>query len=98
MGIDPYAAQHYHTPSMEETGMHIDSSILRNLQLLSPEDQKKVAEYVETLAAATPRRSLKNPEGMFTHHAVDMPLEMFQEARREMWANFPREFPKTGGE
>jgi hypothetical protein len=67
--------------------MSIDSSILLNLRLLSPEDKKKVAELAETLAAATPRRPLKDPMGMFAHHAVDMPLEMFQEARREMWAS-----------
>jgi hypothetical protein len=78
--------------------MSIDTSILLNLRLLSPEDKKKVAELVETLAAATPRRALKDPEGMFAHHAVDMPLEMFQEARREMWANFPRDFPEPGGQ
>jgi hypothetical protein len=77
--------------------MSIDSSILLKLRLLSPEDKKKVADLVETLAAATPRRPLKNPVGMFAHHAVDMPLEMFQEARREMWANFPRDFPESAG-
>jgi hypothetical protein len=76
--------------------MSIDSKILLNLRLLSPEDKKKVAELVETLAAATPRRPLKNPMGMFAHHAVDMPLEMFQEARREAWANFPRDISGTG--
>jgi hypothetical protein len=75
--------------------MNIDTTILLKLRLLSPEDQKKVADLVETLAAATPPRPRKNPMGMFAHHAVDMPLEMFQEARREMWANFPRDFPKT---
>jgi hypothetical protein len=78
--------------------MNVSTTILRNLQLLSPEDQKKVAEFVETLAAATPRRQLKDPMGMFAHHAVDMPLEMFQDARREMWENFPRDFPKTGAQ
>ncbi len=78
--------------------MSITSSILLNLHRLSPEDQKKVAEYVETLVAATPPRPRKCAMGMFAHHAVDMPLEMFQEARREMWANFPRDFPKTGAE
>ena len=78
--------------------MSIDSTILRNLRLLSPEDQKKVAVLVESLVADKPQRPLKNPCGMFAHHGidVDMPLEMFQEARHEMWANFPRDFPKTG--
>ena len=78
--------------------MSINSTILLNLHRLSPEDQQKVAEYVESLAAATPPRQRKSAMGMFAHHAVDMPLEMFQEARREMWANFPRDFPKPGGE
>jgi hypothetical protein len=77
--------------------MHIDSTILRNLQLLSPEDQKKVAEFVETLAAAKPRRPLKNPMGMFAHHGIDIPPEVIDEARREAWANFPREFPESTG-
>jgi hypothetical protein len=76
--------------------MSISSTILLNLHRLSPEDQKKVAEYVESLAAATPPRPRKSAMGMFAHHAVDMPLAMFQEARREMWANFPRDFPETG--
>ncbi len=76
--------------------MGIDQNILLKLRSLPPEDQQKVAELVEQLDAARPRRPLKDPCGMFAHHAVDMPLEMFQEARREMWANFPRNFPETG--
>jgi hypothetical protein len=71
--------------------MSISSEILLNLHRLSPEDQKKVAEYVKTLAAATPLRPRKSAMGIFAHHAVDMPLEMFQEARREMWASSPRD-------
>lgn len=77
--------------------MSIDSSILLNLRLLSPEDKKKVAELVETLAAATPRRPRKNPMGMFAHLGIDIPPEVIDEARREAWANFPREFPEGAG-
>ena len=77
--------------------MGIDPNILRNLLLLSPEEQKKVAEFVETLIANKPQRTLKNPMGMFDHLGLDMPLDMFQEARREMWANFPRDFPESAG-
>jgi len=77
--------------------MSISSTILLNLHRLSPEDQKKVAEYVETLVASTPRRPRKSAMGMFAHHAVDMPLEMFQEARREMWADFPRDLSNDCG-
>jgi len=77
--------------------MSISSSVLLNLQLLSPEDQKKVAEFVETLAAATPRRPRKSPVGMFAHLGIDIPPEVIDEARREAWANFPREFPESAG-
>lgn len=77
--------------------MSIDSSILENLRRLSPEERKKVAEYVESLAAAKPRGPRKNPMGMFAHHGIDIPAEVIDEARREAWANFPREFPEPEG-
>jgi hypothetical protein len=66
--------------------MSMDHAIMQKLWLLSEEDRKKVLELVESLGAARPPRPKKNPMGMFAHHAVPMPLEMFQEARREMWA------------
>lgn len=77
--------------------MSISSTILLNLHRLSPEDQKKVAEYVETLAAATPPRPRKSAMGMFAHRGIDIPPEVIDEARREAWANFPREFPESAG-
>jgi len=76
--------------------MGIDSTVLLKLRQLPPEDQEKVAQLVESLAAAMAKRPRKDPMGMFAHHAVDMPLEMFEEARREAWAGFPREFPEPG--
>ena len=33
--------------------------------------------------------------GRLAHLKCDLSLEDFQQARREMWANFPREFPDT---
>jgi hypothetical protein len=66
--------------------MSTEHAILEKLQLLSEEDRKKVLELVESLRATRPPHPKKDPMGMFSHHAVPMPLEMFQEARREMWA------------
>ncbi len=77
--------------------MSIDSSILENLRLLSPEEQKKVAEYVESLAAAKPRGPRKNLMGMFAHLNIHISADDIDEARREAWANFPREFPEPEG-
>jgi len=75
--------------------MGIDHTILLKLQLLPPEDQQKVAELVESLAAAKPQRPRKNPMGMFAHRGIDIPPEVIDEARREAWRNFPREFPES---
>jgi hypothetical protein len=77
--------------------MSIDSNILLNLGLLSPEDKKKVADFVESLAAAAPRRPRKSAMGMFADRGIDVPPEAIDEARREAWANFPREFPESAG-
>jgi hypothetical protein len=86
MGIDPSSGKHYDTPSMEGQ-MGNDCEILRNLQVLSLEDRQRVAKYVESLAAAKPLHPLKNPRGMFAHRGIDIPPEVIDEARREMWVN-----------
>ena len=77
--------------------MSIDPAVLLKLRSLPPEDQQKVAELVEALAAARPERPRKNPMGMFAHHGIHVPAEVIDEARREAWANFPREFPESAG-
>ena len=76
--------------------MSIDPALLRNLQLLSPEDQKKVAAYVETLAAAKPRRPAKDATGASAHYGIDIPRKTPNEARREARTNVSREVPESG--
>ncbi len=75
--------------------MGIDDTILQKLRLLPPEEQQKVAELVESLAATRPKGPRKNPMGMFAHRGIHIPAEVIDEARREAWANFPREFPES---
>ncbi len=77
--------------------MGIDPTVLLKLKLLPPEDQEKVAQLVESLAAAQPKRPRKDPMGMFEHLNIHISMEEIDAARREAWANFPREFP-TGEE
>lgn len=49
------------------------------------------AREKQAAVATPPRRSVI---GMFAHLGVQTPsLDEFQEARREAWTNFPREFP-----
>lgn len=77
--------------------MGIDQTLLQKLRFLSAEDQKKVADLVESLAASKPASPLKDPMGMFAHHGIHIPAEVIDDARREAWANFPREFPESTG-
>jgi len=55
-----------------------------------------IKQLVESLREATlgetppPRPSLV---GRFAVPGVSVPKEIIDEAQREMWANFPREFP-----
>lgn len=35
-----------------------------------------------------------DPKGMFAHRGVRMTAEEIDEARREAWADFPRDFPE----
>ena len=72
--------------------MTLEQKILDVVRRLSDEDRQKVLAFAESLAP--PPGPVKDSRGMFAHHAtVPVTLEMIEQARREMWANFPREFP-----
>ncbi|OLE65053.1 MAG: hypothetical protein AUI36_08525 [Cyanobacteria bacterium 13_1_40CM_2_61_4] len=72
--------------------MSIESSVIEKVLALTPDQQREVIEFVESLKKRpnpTPaRRSLM---GMFSHLNVHVSEEDIAEARREMWSNFPRE-------
>ena len=71
--------------------MSVADAILEKLEKLSPEDQRKVLEIVESLQ---PHPSRKNPRGMFADRAIDVSAESIDEVRREAWAGFPRDLPQ----
>jgi hypothetical protein len=51
-------------------------------------------ESLETSPTPTPIQPPKGIIGLFADQNIETPsLDEFQEARREMWAGFPREFP-----
>jgi hypothetical protein len=68
----------------------IEQQVLGKLQSLAPEDQMKVLAFVESLAPALggPRRSV---EGLWSDLEIHLSAQEIDEARREMWASFPRE-------
>ena len=79
--------------------MTVEQAILKRFPLLSREDQWKVLTFMNSL----PLRpgavvEKKDPCGMFAHLNIHISAADIDEARREGWANFPREFPNPGSE
>lgn len=71
--------------------MTTEQLVLVKLQILPPERQKEVLDFVEFLeqkqiAAQHPRREWI---GTASDLRVDLTEEDIAEARREMWGNFP---------
>jgi hypothetical protein len=75
--------------------MSAEEELLETFRQLAPADQQRVLEFVRSLKPPVPPQQRKDTRGMFAHHlTVPITKEMIDEARREMWANFPREFPE----
>ena len=71
----------------------IEASLLGKLRTLPLEQQQEALDFVEfleqkTVAPKAPRRSLY---GLCADLNVRITKEEIDEARREAWANFPRE-------
>jgi hypothetical protein len=72
-----------------------EEDLLDKFRKLSEFNRQQVMRFVRELKVPVPPDQRKSLHGMFAHHAtVPVTLEMIEEARREMWANFPREFPE----
>ncbi|HVS80917.1 MAG TPA: hypothetical protein VHE60_04220 [Pyrinomonadaceae bacterium] len=77
--------------------MSVAESVVEKLQSLTPEQQREVVELVDALAKtnATKTNATKSPRrslmGLFSDLNVHITEEDIEEARREMWGNFPRE-------
>jgi len=68
--------------------------VLPLIERLSPVDKVRLIEYVvplikEELRSAAPKQPRKSLRGLW--RGLDITEEEIDEARREMWANFPRE-------
>ena len=68
-------------------------SVLADLLKLSPRERLEViaraAEGMETEVPDSPRKPKKSLRGLW--EGVSISAEEIDEARREMWANFPRD-------
>ena len=78
------------TQTVDLTGL--PESVVQQVMQLVQQARQKQAEEAENLPK--PGDGQPGIIGMFAHLGIKTPtLEEFEEARREMWANFPREFP-----
>jgi hypothetical protein len=72
--------------------MSIGEIVSEKIQLLPPEKQQEVLDFVEFLARCqTPPASRGKSKGIFEAANVHLGDEDIAEARREMWKGFPRE-------
>ncbi|MGA9773502.1 MAG: DUF2281 domain-containing protein [Blastocatellia bacterium] len=70
----------------------IEQTVLEKLRALPPEKQQEVLDFIEFLEhkslSKQPRRSLM---GLCSDLGIHISEEDIDEARKEMWGNFPRE-------
>ncbi|CAN5245264.1 hypothetical protein BH20ACI1_BH20ACI1_26930 [soil metagenome] len=72
--------------------MTVIESLVEKVENLPIERQREVLNFVEFLQhkeKSNGKKSLESLEGMWK--GVDISAEDIDEARREMWGNFPRE-------
>lgn len=72
--------------------MSIEQAVIEKLRTLPQDLQQQVLDFAEFLQQKSlpkrPRRSLK---GLWADLGIDITEADIDEARREMWGNFPRE-------
>lgn len=74
--------------------MTIEQQVLQKLRELPPEKQQEVLDFVDSLKKddGTPKK-LRGLEGIWADLDIQITDEDIAEARRQMWANFPRDIP-----
>jgi hypothetical protein len=73
--------------------MTIADAVLERLRNLPPDKQQQVLEFVQKLNDKTPSlpTKLRSPEGLLANLGTSISAEEIDDARREMWATFPRD-------
>lgn len=72
--------------------MTVEQAVLEKLRELPPERQQEVLDFMESLQQKSePKRPHRSLMGLWADLDVKITREDIDEARREMWGNFPRE-------
>ena len=73
--------------------MTIEQQVVEKLRDLPPEKQKEVLDFVDSLKEKNggPKKPLRSLLGLWSDLNFHITEEDIDEARREMWGNFPRD-------
>ena len=71
--------------------MAIEDEVVSKLRALPPDKQQEVLDFVESLHLARPKGPRRNLKGLWAHLGAHITAQDIADARREMWASFPRE-------
>ncbi|MGA8027896.1 MAG: hypothetical protein WB992_12195 [Bryobacteraceae bacterium] len=70
--------------------MTLEQSILNAVRALRPEKQEEALKVAESLKHdAEPKRPRKSGRGLWEDLGISLSTEDIDEARKEMWGNFP---------
>ena len=71
--------------------MSIETILISQFRQLSSEDQKKVMDFVETLAKASPSSRQNGSSGLPRPHVIPVSQDVIDKARREYRAKNPED-------
>ena len=72
--------------------MSLEQQILQDLHSLPADKKQEVLDFVQFLKHKEPvKRPLRSVEGLCADLGIHITAEDIDQARREMWGNFPRE-------
>lgn len=72
--------------------MHVsEQQFLQKFRRLPPDKQEEILHLVEEIEENTPKKPRRNPIGLCADLGISISAEEIDQARREMWGNFPRD-------
>jgi hypothetical protein len=75
--------------------MTLEEAILETVKELDPARQQEVLDHARRLRVESkgPKKPRKSLAGVWADLDINLSEEDIREVRREMWKNFPRDFP-----
>ena len=82
----------------KENQLTLEEAILETLKELDPARQQEILDYARRLRVEStgPKKPRKSMAGIWADLQINLSDADIREVRREMWKNFPRDFPRDG--